>query len=243
MPASCSNNKRIWKIWMYFILPRYNTSDNRCVDSCDYENFKYLLKDENGRICYNYIPENYFIYIGNYNEKYPNTDEPIIKLGKECPNESYDSSFNNRFCINSEEDIFHFIKIPNDLITYNIPLVKKLWSKNMVIRAFNSGQKMKYIDNDYDKLIQIDVSPCEKKLKEMNEISDEESLIIQDVFNYENEEYFFRVFTKEGRELPFCDKNEDIIIKYFKYKIDKPENASSCPEDFPYLLVQTNQCL
>ena len=113
----------------------------------------------------------------------------------------------------------------------------------MVIRAFNSGQKMEYIDNDYDKLIQIDVSPCEKKLKEMNEISDEESLIIQDVFNYENKEYFFRVFTKEGRELPFCDKNEDIIIKYFKYKIDKPENASSCPEDFPYLLVQTNQCL
>ena len=52
----------------------------------------------------------------------------------------------------------------------------------MVIRAFNSGQKMEYIDNDYDKLIQIDVSPCENKLKEINKIKEAESVIIQDVF-------------------------------------------------------------
>ena len=69
-----------------------------------FKKYKYLLDDE--KICYNYIPNNYYIYIDNYNEKYNESDNPIIKLGKKCPdNYSNDSSFKN-ICINLIKDIF-----------------------------------------------------------------------------------------------------------------------------------------
>ena len=140
--------------------PRYKTNDRRCIDSCDYEYYKYLLKNES--ICYNYIPKNYFIYIDNYTENYNNTDKPIIKLGKECPNDTYDSSF-NKFCINLDEDIFHFVKNPNELITFNNPLIKKLETKEMIIRAYSSEKQLENINNNKNKLIQIDISICEQK--------------------------------------------------------------------------------
>ena len=221
--------------------PRYKTSERRCVDSCDYEHYKYLLKNES--ICYNYIPKNYFIYIDNYTENYNNTDKPIIKLGKECPNDTYDSSFNN-FCINLDEDIFHFVKNPNELITYNNPLIKKLKTKEMVIRAYSSEKQLENINNNKDKLIQIDISKCEQKIKSNYGFSNDKVLIFHDVFNLETEKYFFRVFTQIGEELDYtiCNK-EDIIIKEIKYNIQRPENVTKCPKDFPYLQIDTNQCL
>ena len=85
---------------------------------------------------------------------YNNTDKPIIKIGENCPNDSYVSSFNN-YCINLEEDIFHFVTNPNELLTYNNPLIKRLDTKKMIIRAYSSDKQLDNIDNNKDKLLYI----------------------------------------------------------------------------------------
>ena len=221
--------------------PRYKTNYGKCIDYCDYEFYRYLLKNES--ICYNNIPNNFFVFIDNYTELYNNTNKPIIKLGEVCPNNTYDSSFNN-FCINLDEDIFNLIVNPNELLIYNNPLIKKLKTKEMVIRAYSSDKKLDNIDNNKDKLIQIDISQCEAKIKNYNQINDKESLIIHDVFNLETNKYFYRIFTKKGEELNYtiCDK-EDIIIKEFYYKIERPDNETKCPKNFPYYQIETKHCL
>ena len=139
-------------------------------------------------ICYNYIPENFFIYIDDYIEIYNNTDKPIIKLAKECPNDTYDKSFNN-YCINLEKDIFHFVKNPNELIKYNNPLIKRLKTKEMIIRAYSSDKKLEYIDNNKNKLIEIDISNCENKIRMSYDFNNEKLLIFHDVFNLETSKY------------------------------------------------------
>ena len=84
-------------------------------------------------------------------------------------------------------------------------------------------------------MIQIDFSQGKTKIKKANQMNDKESLIVLDVFNLETNKFFFRIFTKEGKELNYtiCDK-EDIIIKEFYYKIQKPDNETKCPKIFPY---------
>ena len=67
-------------------------------------------------------------------------DKPVIKLGEECPNNTYDSSFNN-FCINLEEDIFNLVANPNELLVFNYSLIKKLKTKEIVIRAYSTDKK------------------------------------------------------------------------------------------------------
>ena len=119
----------------------------------------------------------YFIYIDDYTEFYDDTDKPIIKLGETCPDDTYDSSFNN-FCINLDEDIFHFVKNPNELLKHNNPYIKNLETKEMVIRAYTSDKKLDDIDNNKDKLIRIDNSNCVEKIKKNYSINDKESLII-----------------------------------------------------------------
>ena len=240
-PLHCPELKNYENTECVSYCPRYKKCDGQCVDSCDYEKYKYLLPNE--KICYNYIPENFFIYIDNYNECYYNTTNPIIKLGDKCPDDLYDSSFDN-FCINSDEDIFHFIKNPNKLINYNNPLMKKLTKKKFVIRAYTTNKKLEYIDNDKDKFIQIDISLCKKKLKSSYGFNEEKSLIFLDEYNIEEKKYLYRAFTKEGTELDYtlCQQ-EDIIIKEIIYKTNKPLNEDKCPKEFPYFLIEENQCL
>ena len=123
-------------------------------------------------------------------------------------------------------------------------LFKKLKTKEMVIRAYSSEKQLENINNNKDKLIQIDISNCENKIRMNYKLSNEKLLIFHDVFNLETEKYFFRVFTQIGEELDYtiCNK-EDIIIKEIKYNIQRPENITKCPKDFPYLQIDTNQCL
>ena len=118
--------------------PRYKTNYGKCVDFCDYEIYRYLLKNEN--ICYNYIPNDFYVFLDNYTEFYDNTNKPVIKLGEECPNNTYDSSFNN-FCINLEEDIFNLVANPNESLVFNNSLIKKLKTKEIVIRAYSTDKK------------------------------------------------------------------------------------------------------
>ena len=220
--------------------PKYKTIEGKCVDYCDYKVYKYLL--ENISMCYNYIPKNYFVYIDNNTDIYYKTDKPIIKLSEKCPGDFYDSSL-NKFCINLEEDIFNFITNPNELIVYNEPLIKKLKTKEYVIRTYKSNKKIDDINNNKDKFISIDISLCEKKLKGYYNISNDEPLIFFDLFNIETEKYFYRVFTNEGNELNYsiCNDTLDIIIKEIYYNIDHL-NSSKCPKDFPYLNINLNKC-
>ena len=137
-------------------------------------------------------------------------------MGKTCPNDNYDSSFNN-FCINLEEDIFHYVKNPNELITYNNPLKKRLETKKMIIRAYSTDKQFDYIDNNKDKLIKIDISKCENKMRMNYHFDNEKLLIFHDVFNLEESKYYYRIFTKEGNELNYtiCDKEDiDILFIY-----------------------------
>ena len=113
---------------------------------------------------------NYYIYIDNYNDIYHDNDKPIIKIKEECPDDSYDSSF-KYFCIKLEEDIFHFIENPNDLIRYSDPMIKYLNTKKMIIRAYSSDKEIDDIDNNKNKKIRIDISLCEQKIRQYYNIS------------------------------------------------------------------------
>ena len=221
--------------------PRYKTSEGICLDYCDYNSCKYLLKNES--ICYNYIPSNYYICIDDYNDIYHDNDKPIIKIKEECPDVSYDSSF-KYFCIKFEEDIFHLIENPNDLIRYSNPMIKNLKTKQMIIRAYSSDKIIDDIDNNKNKKIRIDISLCEQKIKQYYSFSNDEKLIIQDVFNIETEKYLYKVFTKEGEELNInvCE-SDDISIKEIYYSIEKEHNITKCPSGYPYLDLNKDICL
>ena len=65
--------------------PKYITIDKVCVDNCDYEIYKYLLKEN--KTCFNYIPSNYSLYIDNYSELYDNSNYSIINIINECPSD------------------------------------------------------------------------------------------------------------------------------------------------------------
>ena len=221
--------------------PKYKTIDGKCVKNCDYEFYKYLLKSES--ICYNYIPNNYFTYIDNYNDIYENSDKPIIKIMDKCPDDSYDSSFKN-FCIKSEQDIYYFIPNPNELIGYNNPLIISLKTKNIIIRAYTSDLKSDDLKKYDNKLFKIDISPCEKILKKVYNIGKEESFIIYDVNNLDNENYIYKIFTTKGEELDLniCSQ-KNITLNKINYYVQKELNSSLCPLEYPYYEIKSNKCL
>ena len=114
--------------------PKYKTNDLFCVDNCDYDVYKYFLKEN--ETCYNYIPNNYSLFIDNYNDKYDSSNIPLINIINKCPN-GYDSSFKN-YCIKLAEDIYYLIPDPNELIEYHDPLIISAKTKNITIRAYSS---------------------------------------------------------------------------------------------------------
>ena len=220
--------------------PKYKTIDKFCVDNCDYEVYKYLFKEN--KTCFNYIPNNYSLYIDNYTEFYDNSNSSIINIINECPND-FDSSFKN-YCINLTKDIYHLIPDPNELIEYDDPLIITLEAKNITIRAYSSDSKsddLKYYDN---KLFKVDISACEKKLKEYYNISQEESIIIYDVNNIDNDDYLFKIFSSKGEELShnICTEN-NIAINIIDYYTKKSLNETKCPKEYPYYNTLNDKCI
>ena len=220
--------------------PKYKTIDKFCVDNCDYEVYKYLLKEN--KTCFNYIPNNYSVYIDNYTEFYDNSNISIINIISECPND-FDSSFKN-YCINLTKDVYHLIPDPNELIEYDDPLIINLETKNITIRAYASDSKsddLKYYDN---KLFKVDISACEKKLKEYYNISQEESIIIYDVNNIDNDDYLFKIFSSKGEELShnICTEN-NIAINIIDYYTRKSLNETKCPKEYPYYNTLNDKCI
>ena len=220
--------------------PKYKTNDKVCVDNCDYKVYKYLLKEN--KTCFNYIPDNYSLYIDNYNEFYDNINIPLINLIKECPND-YDSSFRN-YCINSTKDIYYLIPNPNELIDYHDPLIIPLETKNITIRAYSSdskSKKLKYYDN---KLFKIDISPCIKLLKEYYGLYQEKSIIIYDVNNVDNDNYLYKIFSSKGEELSLniC-KSNNISINIINYYSKKGLNRTKCPKEYPYYNTINDKCI
>ena len=220
--------------------PKYITIDKVCVDNCDYEIYKYLLKEN--KTCFNYIPSNYSLYIDNYSELYDNSNYSIINIINECPSD-YDSSFKN-YCINSTKDIYHLIPDPNELIEYNDPVIITLETKNITIRAYSSDSKdndLKYYDN---KLFKVDISVCENKLRDKFNIPQEESIIIYDVNNIDNDNYIFKIFSSKGKELShnICTEiNQPINI--INYYTKKDLNTVKCPREFPYYNTLNDKCI
>ena len=218
--------------------PIYKTNNKFCVDNCDYEVYKYLLKEN--ETCYNYIPKDYSLYIDNYIELYDNSNIPLINIIDECPND-YDSSFMN-YCINSNDDIYYLIPDPNELIEYHDPLIIPLETKNIIIRAYSSNSKsndLKYYDN---KLFKVDISECEKKLKDYYNIPQDESIITYDVNNIDNDYYKYKIFSSKGQELSpaICEENDINIIKYYS---KKGLNRAKCPKEYPYYNSLNDKCI
>ena len=220
--------------------PKYKTIDKVCVGNCDYEVYKYLLKEN--ATCFNYIPDNYSLYIDNHIELYDNSSIPLNNIINKCPN-GFDSSFKN-YCINSTDDIYYLIPNPNELIDYHDPLIIPLKTKNITIRAYSSDSKryeLKYYDN---KLFKIDISHCEKLLKEYYGLSQEESIIIYDVNNVDNDNYLYKIFSSKGEELSLdiCKLN-NVSTKIINYYSKKGLNRAKCPKEYPYYNTINDKCI
>ena len=221
--------------------PKYATNAGFCVDNCDYEVYKYLLKNNN--TCYSYIPNNYSIYIDNYYEVYDNSNIPIVNIVDECLNDSYDSTFKN-YCINLETDIFYLIPDPNDLVEYHDPLIISLETKNITIRAFSSNSQSEELKSYDNKLFRIDISPCEKILREYYNLAKDEQIIIYDVNNLDNENYTYKIFSSKGEELylNICLIN-NISLNIISYFSKKGLNPNKCPKEYPYYNILDDKCI
>ena len=92
---------------------QYITNDNKCVESCNFDDYPYLLY--NRKSCYNYISNSYYTFISNYSNTYSSIENiPIININTYCP-------ANYTFygiCVKSLEDIFYLIN-PKKLIGFN----------------------------------------------------------------------------------------------------------------------------
>ena len=226
--------------------PLYQTNENVCVDHCDSKKFKYLLKDE--KTCYNYIPDNYYIYIDNHDKTYYDNDNiPIIKLGMECPdNYSSDSNY-IKICINLAEDIFYLIDSVN-LIKYNNPQTVWLKEKSILVRAFTTDLELNEIIQISEEYPTIDTSQCENTLKNYYNINDDQSLIIYDINDLSNDKYKYKVYSKEGEELDIniCFQKEVGLCKFGEYFSKNTKVCTKCPNECyicSFESVEQNSCI
>ena len=114
--------------------------DYTCIDNCYIDNYKYLLY--NRRVCYDVIPNNYYMFINDYSQVYPDaSDYPIININKECPN----NYLSNKICIKSLEDIFYLISPKELLIKFNNLVILYMHQKTIIMRAHYSNSTAKEI--------------------------------------------------------------------------------------------------
>lgn len=226
--------------------PNFKTSNNTCIEYCDSNNFKYLLEAK--KTCYNYIPKKYKIYVDNYEEKYAdNQNNAVIKISEKCPDDSYDSSFND-ICIKTFQDIFYLIN-PLDLIKYNNPQIIWLKEETILLRTYTTSiQINEIIKNSGGQYSIIDITTCEKILKEHYNISPVKALLIYDINDLTNGNYEYKLYSLEGNELDIniC-LNKGIILCNIGYYLPEnerecrkcPVNCSQCSFDS----VEKNLCL
>ena len=226
--------------------PKFKTNNNTCIEYCDSNNFKYLLKAEN--TCYNYVPKKYKIYVDNYEEKY--TDDlnyAVIKIAEECPDDSYDSSFNN-ICIKTFQDIFYLIN-PLDLIKYNNPQIIWIKGRTILFRVYTSDIQIdKIVTNSGGHYSIIDISKCEKILKEYYKISPDKSLLIYDINDLTNDNYEYKLYSLEGNELNIniCLNKGIILCNIGFYLSGNGDECLKCPvkcSECSFDSVNQNLCL
>jgi len=217
-------------------------NDNICVDYCDSNEYKYFLVDE--KMCYNYIPKNNKIYVDNYDERYnDNFDYAIIKISDQCPDDSYDSSFNN-ICIKTSQDAFYLIN-PLDLIKNSNPKILWLKEKTLLLRAYTTEIQLNEIKtNSGGQYTTIDISKCEKELNEFNGINSDEALLKYDINDLTNGNYEYKIYSLEGNELDIniCS----ILCEYGYYLPDNGNECLKCPDQCSqcsYDSVSQNLCL
>ena len=139
----------------------YITDDLHCVDNSDSTTYKYIYEED--KICYKYIPDNYFSYINDYNIKYiDDQNSPVINVGKDCPNDSFIKY--HSFCLSSIKDIFSLIS-PLYLNEYKNPIKIELKEKTLYIRVYTSDTAYDELIKKYPDYSNIDVSQCEQIFK------------------------------------------------------------------------------
>ena len=229
----------------YYIL---NVAETEC-GLCSYfypKERKYKLINTTG--CLSEIPNNAEYYNPqwfllkckvNYhlenNECKPDLfNNTLINIIKECPFNN-DENLKN-YCINLTNNVTHYSN--SDLVIVSSK------TDNTIIRAYSSDNKnneLKYYDN---KSFKVNISLCEQKLKEYYNISQNESIIIYDINNINNDIYLYKILSPKGEELSLniCTIN-NISINIINYYSKKGLNQAKCPEKFPYYNKNNDKCL
>ena len=220
----------------------YITNDLNCVDDCDSIKYKYM--EEQIKICYDFIPNNYYAYIDNYNLKYyDDTNSPIIKISKDCPNDSF-IKYDDSFCLTSIKDVFSLIS-PLYFNQYKNPIKIELKDRTIYIRIYTSDTTYDELIKKYPDYSNIDISECEIILK--NKYNINVNLFIYDINDLINNEYEFKIYSLEGKELDinYCINEGISFCQSGFYKnengecIECPEQCFSCS----YESVQNNLCI
>ena len=221
----------------------YITNDLNCVDKCISTSYKYENKQE--KICYNIIPDNYFIYIEDYNIKYDdNPNSPVVNIGKDCPNNSYTKY--NYFCLTSITDIYSLIS-PLYFNQYKNPIKIDLTDKTVYIRIYSSDTTYDELIKKYPDYFNIDISQCEPILKEYYHINNDNNLLVYDINDLQNNEYEYKIYSLEGTEL---DINiclaQGVSLCSAGYYNNENNECVECPEQCLYCSkesIQNNLCI
>ena len=197
---------------------------NECIKYGNYSSiYKYIY--EKDKIIYNYIPNNYFAYIYDYDE----SNSPIINIDIDCPNDSYIKYIS--FCLSSINDIFLLIS-PLYFYRYENPIKIELKNKTLYIRTYRSDTSYDELVKKFPEYYNINISKCKQILKKEYNIST--SLLIFDINDLQNKEYEFKIYSLKGNELNinFClEQNASFCPSgYYEKNINNKNECIKCPQ-------------
>ena len=203
--------------------PKINNRDN--FDKCDVQKYRNMIY--NYFSCYNYIPNNYYFFIGHKNEQltdmntYSNT---IIVNNSESENE---------ICIFPLENIFSIIK-PEDLIKKDNPVLLYMNPKKIILRVRYKNSKIKKIYNNFGEEIPIIFILCS-----------DENLLIYDIFDLNNNKYLFQIYKKSGNNFNTftCDNFARCKTNYYLGSTIKCEECPIQCSQCTYESVQLGLCI
>ena len=199
------------------------TNDEKCVESCTLNNYKYLLY--NRLTCYDQIPENYYTFVNHKEEryypdaKYEDTQHPVININTYCPG----NYFFNGICVNNLEDLFYLIS-PLELKDYTEPVLLYMHPKKIFLSTVHSDKldEIYYENDDGVKIISV------QRCKEILSID----FLIYTIHDWNTNEYRAKIFKSDGTEIDInlCIKEEE-LINYFLPNDTTTGDFIKCPDE------------